>query len=76
MEKAVSKRNVLLRKRKYACKVQKYSIKKLSIGVASVLVGTALYLGNSVSAAEVTNTEVNSDNNIALTEESSRVATA
>ncbi|WP_176333718.1 YSIRK-type signal peptide-containing protein, partial [Enterococcus gallinarum] len=72
----MSKRNVLLRKRKYACKVQKYSIKKLSIGVASVLVGTALYLGNSVSAAEVTNTEVNSDNNIALTEESSRVATA
>ncbi|WP_195958072.1 family 16 glycosylhydrolase [Enterococcus gallinarum] len=72
----MSKRNVLLRKRKYACKVQKYSIKKLSIGVASVLVGTALYLGNSVSAAEVTNTEVNSDNNIALTEEPSRVATA
>ena len=57
-------------------KFKKYSIKKLSIGVASVLVGTALYLGNSVSAAEVTNTEVNSDNNIALTEEPSRVATA
>ncbi|MBO6417458.1 YSIRK-type signal peptide-containing protein, partial [Enterococcus gallinarum] len=57
----VSKRNVLLRKQKYACKVQKYSIKKLSVGVASVLVGTALYLGNSVSAAEVTDTEVNSN---------------
>ncbi|WP_161569487.1 MULTISPECIES: YSIRK-type signal peptide-containing protein [Enterococcus] len=57
----MSKRNVLLRKQKYACKVQKYSIKKLSVGVASVLVGTALYLGNSVSAAEVTDTEVNSN---------------
>ncbi len=72
----VSKRNVLLRKRKYACKVQKYSIKKLSVGVASVLVGTALYLGNSVSAAEVTNTEVISNNNTALMEEPSGVATA
>ncbi|WP_270790744.1 YSIRK-type signal peptide-containing protein [Enterococcus faecalis] len=72
----VSKRNVLLRKQKYACKVQKYSIKKLSVGVASVLVGTALYLGNPVSAAEVTNIEVNSDNNIALTEEPSGVVTA
>ncbi|HBM5521574.1 TPA: family 16 glycosylhydrolase [Enterococcus faecium] len=69
----VSKRNVLLRKQKYACKVQKYSIKKLSVGVASVLVGTALYLGNSVSAAEVTDTEVNS-NNAALIEESSTVS--
>ncbi|EGO2677226.1 TPA: YSIRK-type signal peptide-containing protein [Enterococcus faecalis] len=76
MEKVVSKRNVLLRKQKYACKVQKYSIKKLSVGVASVLVGTALYLGNPVSAAEVTNIEVNSDNNIALTEEPSGVVTA
>ncbi|ANU71610.2 hypothetical protein A4V06_00355 [Enterococcus faecalis] len=75
-EKVVSKRNVLLRKRKYACKVQKYSIKKLSVGVASVLVGTALYLGNSVSAAEVTNTEVISNNNTALMEEPSGVATA
>ncbi|HHD7903331.1 family 16 glycosylhydrolase [Enterococcus faecalis] len=72
----MSKRNVLLRKRKYACKVQKYSIKKLSVGVASVLVGTALYLGNSVSAAEVTNTEVISNNNTALMEEPSGVATA
>lgn len=69
----VSKRNVLSQKTKYTCKVQKYSIKKLSVGVASVLVGTALYLGNSVSAAEVTYTEVNS-NNAALIEESSTVS--
>ncbi|MFG5432806.1 YSIRK-type signal peptide-containing protein, partial [Enterococcus faecalis] len=67
----MSKRNVLLRKRKYACKVQKYSIKKLSVGVASVLVGTALYLGNSVSAAEVI-----SNNNTALMEEPSGIITA
>lgn len=71
-----AKRNVLLRKQKCSWKVQKYSIKKLSVGVASVLVGTALYLGNSVSSAEITNIEVNSNNNAALIEEPNGVATA
>ena len=40
-----SKRNELLKQEKCTEKVRKYSIKKLGIGVASVLIGSIFYLG-------------------------------
>ena len=47
----VSKNNKILHLRKSATKVSKYKIKKLSVGVASVLVGATFFLGSTTSAS-------------------------
>lgn len=50
-------------------KIQKYSIKKLSVGVVSVLVGTSLCFAQSVSAEEI-------DPEITRSENSSEILTS
>ena len=53
----VGKNNYKTRTQKAANKKQRFSLKKLSVGVASVAVGTTLFLGN----AEGVSAEANSD---------------
>lgn len=43
-----SKKNLFLKREKCTEKIRKYSIKKLGIGVASVLIGSVFYLGTGV----------------------------
>ena len=49
----LSKNNNLMNQQKYGRKFQKYSIKKLKVGAASVLVGAGFFLGFHVEASEV-----------------------
>ncbi|MCR1946184.1 GDSL-type esterase/lipase family protein [Enterococcus gallinarum] len=55
-----SKRNELLKQEKCTEKVRKYSIKKLGIGVASVLIGSIFYLGTGgqAQADEISTSEL------------------
>ncbi|MCR1891742.1 MucBP domain-containing protein, partial [Ligilactobacillus murinus] len=68
----VSRNNRDLYLRKSANKVSKYTIKKLSVGVTSVLVGTAFFLGQvtGASAAEQ-NTDTDKQPEIATQDDSS-----
>ena len=48
----VSRKNIELRKQQSAEQIPHYGLRRLSIGVASVLLGTSLYLGaNSLVAS-------------------------
>ena len=60
----VSKKNHYLNQKKSGRKFEKYSIKKLKVGAASVLVGAGFFFGYHVEASEVTKTEsvVNANN--------------
>ena len=60
----VSKNNHYLNQQKSGRKFEKYSIKKLKVGAASVLVGAGFFFGYHVEASEVTKTEsvVNANN--------------
>ena len=60
----VSKKNHYLNQQKSGRKFEKYSIKKLKVGAASVLVGAGFFFGYHVEASEVTKTEsvVNANN--------------
>ena len=60
----VSKNNRYLNQQKSGRKFEKYSIKKLKVGAASVLVGAGFFFGYHVEASEVTKTEsvVNANN--------------
>ena len=60
----VSKNNHYLNQQKSFRKFEKYSIKKLKVGAASVLVGAGFFFGYHVEASEVTKTEsvVNANN--------------
>ena len=53
----VSKNNHYLNQQKSGRKFEKYSIKKLKVGAASVLVGAGFFFGYHVEASEVTPTE-------------------
>ena len=53
----VSKNNHYLNQQKSGRKFEKYSIKKLKVGAASVLVGAGFFFGYHVEASEVTATE-------------------
>ena len=61
----VSKNNTNLYLKKSANKISKYKIKKLSVGVTSVLVGTAFFLGSATNVSadqgvnESTKVEIN-----------------
>lgn len=68
----VSRNNRDLYLRKSANKVSKYTIKKLSVGVTSVLVGTAFFLGQvtGASAAEQ-NTDTDKQSEVATQDDSS-----
>ena len=60
----VSKNNHYLNQQKSGRKFEKYSIKKLKVGAASVLVGAGFFFGYHVEASEVTKAEsvVNANN--------------
>ena len=60
----LSKNNHYLNQQKSGRKFEKYSIKKLKVGAASVLVGAGFFFGYHVEASEVTKTEsvVNANN--------------
>ena len=66
----VSKNNIEIKKRRLAKQVPHYGLRRLSVGVASVLLGTSFYLGGIVAHADTTtgvqptvaNTEENSNN--------------
>ena len=60
----VSKKNHYLNQQKSGRKFEKYSIKKLKVGAASVLVGAGFFFGYHVEASEVTKSEsvVNANN--------------
>ena len=62
----VSKNNHYLNQKKSGRKFEKYSIKKLKVGAASVLVGAGFFFGYHVEASEVTATEnvVNAKNTV------------
>ncbi len=62
----VSKNNHYLNQQKSGRKFEKYSIKKLKVGAASVLVGAGFFFGYHVEASEVTATEnvVNAKNTV------------
>ena len=49
----LSKNNKLMNQKKSSKKFEKYSIKKLKVGAASVLVGAGFFLGFHVEASEV-----------------------
>ncbi|WP_369468567.1 YSIRK-type signal peptide-containing protein, partial [Enterococcus faecalis] len=55
-----SKKNLSLKREKCTEKIRKYSIKKLGIGVASVLIGSIFYLGTGVQvqADEISTSEL------------------
>ncbi|MDC2829062.1 YSIRK-type signal peptide-containing protein, partial [Limosilactobacillus mucosae] len=65
----VSKNNIEVKKRRLAKQVPHYGLRRLSVGVASVLLGTSFYLGGTVAHADTTaevqptiaNTEENSN---------------
>ena len=68
----VSRNNRDLYLRKSANKVSKYTIKKLSVGVTSVLVGTAFFLGQATGAsAAEQNTDTDKQPEIATQDDSS-----
>ena len=60
----VGKNNDYINQQKSGRKFEKYSIKKLKVGAASVLVGAGFFFGYHVEASEVTKTEsvVNANN--------------
>lgn len=62
----VSKNNHYLNQKKSGRKFEKYSIKKLKVGAASVLVSAGFFFGYHVEASEVTATEnvVNAKNTV------------
>ena len=49
----LSKNNKYMNQKKSGKKFEKYSIKKLKVGAASVLVGAGFFLGFHVEASEV-----------------------
>ena len=50
----LGKNNNYMNQQKKGQKFEKYSIKKLKVGAASVLVGAGFFLGYHVEASEVT----------------------
>ena len=60
-------------------KLNKYSIRKFTVGTASILIGSLIFLGNDASAAEAdtdsinTTEESNSANELTVTETSTHV---
>ena len=50
----LSKNNTYLKKKKIANQVQRFGLRKLSIGTVSVLLGTLLFMGNSQASADTT----------------------
>ncbi|WP_314405629.1 YSIRK-type signal peptide-containing protein, partial [uncultured Granulicatella sp.] len=48
----LGKNNQIINQKKFGRKFEKYSIKKLKVGVASVLVGAGFFLGYHVEARE------------------------
>lgn len=65
----VSKNNKLIKEQYCAINVPHYGLRKMSIGVASVLLSTTLYMvnGNGVKADTVTNTQSNEPSTSAIT---------
>ena len=62
-----SRKNALNRAQKAADKQNRFSIRKLSVGAASVLIGSTFFLGNNANTAKA---DTNSDTGDAQTEES------
>lgn len=63
----MSKNNVKIIKEKMGYKKQKFSIRKLSVGVASVLLGTAFYMQGSTVHADVDVNNVSINDNVQMT---------
>lgn len=57
----LSKNNKLYQQHKYADKKQRFTIKKMGVGVASVLIGAAMMFGTKASADQVSTTANNYD---------------
>lgn len=70
----VGKNNTLLVEQKRSDKQCRYGIRKLSVGVASVLLGVGFFAGNSVAHADTT--DVSNDNKDVDTENSNKIDTS
>ena len=73
----LGKNNNYMNQQKQGQKFEKYSIKKLKVGAASVLVGAGFFFGYHVEASEVTEpkTVVVAEQNISVDKESSKLTT-
>lgn len=70
----VSKNNKQLYTNKLQQQKQRFGIRKLTVGVASVLLGTTIFMGNQVAHADTTNNSINNEEITAFTANNSSVA--
>ena len=70
----VSKNNKQLYTNKMQQQKQRFGIRKLTVGVASVLLGTTIFIGNQVAHADTTNNSINNEEITAFTANNSSVA--
>lgn len=70
----VSKNNKQLYINKMQQQKQRFGIRKLTVGVASVLLGTTIFIGNQVAHADTTNNSINNEEITAFTANNSSVA--
>lgn len=70
----VSKNNKQLYTNKMQQQKQRFGIRKLTVGVASVLLGTTIFMGNQIAHADITNNSINNEEITVFTANNSSVA--